>query len=312
MFAAGTTASDNPRVSTWKRALVVVTCIGAAFCAGHTRLDSQRHFASTQRYEDVYYLPPPGWLQVFSLGHREALADLIWMRSLIYFGEELGHRGEVENLYNYAEAMLALDPYFLKVYSWVASCALYRTGNVTVKDARRAIAYLERGVRFFPDDGELAWTLGANYLYELPPMLTDPAEKLEARRKGLEHLEVAARRGAGPAWLVLSTATELGKLGQHEQEIKQLEEVYDQVSDPTIKEQIELRLARLRTATFAEALKRSYEELDAERSQTFPYLDRGLFLLVHPRPAFDGQALLLRDFEPESERFEEQDSATEQ
>lgn len=291
------------------RVLLVVALLIAAVVANRTRADGTSHYLATQRYEDVYYLPPPAWLQVFSLGHREALADLIWLRSLVYFGEELMHRGEVENLYNYADAMLSLDPYFLKVYNWVSSCALYRTGTVTAKDAYRAIAYLERGVRLFPDDGDLAWTLGATYLYELPTLITDPAKKVEAHRKGLEHLEVAARRGAGPAWLVLSTATELGKLGQHEQEIAHLEEVYDQVSDPTVKEQIQLRLARVRNATFAEALQRSYEELDKEQAAAFPYLDRGLFLLVRPRPAFDGKALMLRDFDPESERFEAEEAA---
>src|SRR5690349_8631359 len=144
------------------------------------------HYLATQRYEDVYYLPPPAWLALFSLGHREAVADLIWLRSLVYFGDELGHRGQVANLYNYAEAMLSLDPYFKKVYSWAATCALYRTGNIQVSDAYRAIAFLERGVRLFPDDGELAWTLGANYIYELVPMLSnDKKAKEEAKRKGL-------------------------------------------------------------------------------------------------------------------------------
>jgi hypothetical protein len=275
----------------------------AAAVANHTRSDGASHYRATQRYEDVYYLPPPIWLQVFSLGHREALAGLIWLRSLVYFGEELGHRGPVENLYHYADAMLSLDPYFLKVYSWVASCALYRTGEITVKDARRAIDYLERGAQLFPDDGELAWTLGANYLYELPPMLTDKAEILEARRKGLEHLTVAARRGAGPAWLVLSTATELGKLGQRQQELSHLEEVYGQVTDPEVKFQVARRLERLRDATFVEALRRTYDELDAEQRATLPYIDRDLYLLVRPVPAFDGRALMLRGFDPEGERF---------
>ncbi|HMI89894.1 MAG TPA: hypothetical protein VK509_00960 [Polyangiales bacterium] len=280
----------------------------AAAVANHTRSDGASHYLATQRYEDVYYLPPPTWLHVFSLGHREALAGLIWLRSLVYFGEELGHRGPVENLYHYADAMLSLDPYFLKVYSWVASCALYRTGEITVKDARRAIEYLERGAQLFPDDGELAWTLGANYLYELPPMLKDKAEILEARRKGLEHLTVAARRGAGPAWLVLSTATELGKLGQRQQELSHLEEVYGQVTDPEVKRQVAMRLERLRDATFVEALRRTYDEIAAEQRATLPYIDRDLYLLIRPVPAFDGRALMLRGFDPEGERFADDDA----
>lgn len=284
---------------------LIPALLGALWVADHTRRHGASHYLATQRYEDVYYLPPEGWLQLFSLGYREAAADLIWMRSLVYFGEELSHRGPVENLYRYADAMLALDPHFLKVYSWVAGSALYRTGEITVKDARRAIAYLERGVALFPDDGELAWTLGANYLYELRPMLTNEQEKLEARRKAIEHLTVAVRRGAGPAWLVLSTATELGKLGQREQEIAHLEEVYGQLSDSSLKYEVARRLERLRNSTFVEALKRTYEELDAEQRRTFPYVDRGLYLLLRPVPAFDGRALLLRGFDPVGDNFAE-------
>jgi hypothetical protein len=278
-------------------ALVAASLLLAAFTAHVTRGNGQGHFLATQRYEDVYYLPPPDWLQVFSLGHREALADLIWLRALIYFGDELRHRGEVHNLYNYTDAMLALDPYFKRVYQWVATNALYRTGTISERDARRAIAYLQRGVRLFPDDGDLAWTLGATYLYELPTLLPMD-QRDEARRKGLEHLQVAARLGAGPPWLALSTATVLGKLGKREQQIAHLEEVYDQVSDPKVKEQIELRLAQLRSAAFAEALKRTNEELEQARQRDFPYVDRDLYLLLAPKPAFDGTALLLRNFDP--------------
>jgi hypothetical protein len=280
----------------------------AALVADHTRSHGAGHYLSTQRYEDIYYVPPPAWLQVFSLGHREALAGMIWLRSLVYFGEELSHRGPVENLYNYAEAMLSLDPHFLKVYTWVASCALYRTGTITEKDARRAIAYLERAVQLFPDDGELAWTLGANYVYELTPMLTDKAEILAARRKGLEHLTVAAARGAGPAWLVLSTATELGRLGQRQQEMTHLEEIYGQISDPEVKRQVAMRLERLRDATFVEALRRTYDELEAEQRAALPYIDRELYLLVRPVPPFDGRALMLRGFDPQSERFVDEEA----
>jgi hypothetical protein len=205
--------------------------------------------------------------------------------------------------------MLTLDPYFKKVYSWISACALYRTGTVTADDAKQVIAYLERGVRLFPDDGELAWTLGADYLYELPPLLQNEAERQEAKRRAIEHLKVAALRGAGPPWLALSTATELGKLGQHEQEIAHLQEIYDQVSDPDIKDQIEQRMSRLRSVAYTEALRHTYEELEAARLRDFPYLDRELYLLVGPKPPFDGQAQRLRNFDPQEHRFEQEPAA---
>ncbi|MFI5309313.1 MAG: hypothetical protein ACHQ53_18300 [Polyangiales bacterium] len=290
--------------SSGSRALfVAVLLVCAASIVQTARRQGQAHYLATQRYEDAYYLPPPAWLPVFSLGHREALADLIWLRALIYFGDELMHRGEVKNLYNYVDAMLTLDPQFRRVYPWVSACALYRTGTVTESDAKRVIAYLERGVKLFPDDGELAWTLGADYLYELPALVHDPGEIAEAKQRGLAQLEVAALRGAGPPWLGLATAGELAKLGQREQEMAHLEEVYAQISDPELKRRIEAELADLKSASYAEAFRRTSEELEAARMHDFPYLDAGLYLLVGHKPPFDGTALLLRRFDPLAERF---------
>jgi hypothetical protein len=286
------------------QALVLAgSLVSSAALVHHTRATGEREFLATQRYEDVYYVPAPRWLRMLSLGHREAMADLLWLRSLVYFGDELIHRGEVRHLYKYADAMLALDEHFKKVYLWVSSCALYRTGSVTDRDARKAIEYLERGVRLFPEDGELAWTLGATYTYELVPLLDRKEDRTEAKLRGLPYLKVAALRGAGPPWLVLSTASELSRLGQREQELAHLQEVYGQLSDPGMRAEIEARITSLRDQAYTEALRRTSAELEAARVRDFPYLDRELHLLVGNKPPFDGNALRLRNFDPEPDVF---------
>jgi hypothetical protein len=287
------------------RLAFLVVLVTAPAVMSTSRRNGQAHYLRTQRYEDGYYLPPPAWLQIFSIGHREALAGMIWLKGLVYFGDELGHRGEVANLFHYADAMLALDANFKRVYAWVATCAIYRTGTVEVKDVRRAIAYLEQGVRRFPDDGELAWSLGATYLYELIPMLETDEERQEARRLGVEHIMAASRLGAGPAWLALSTVSELGKLGQTDRQLAHLQEVYAQVSDPDVKKSIEERIAELRDASYLEALRRTHEQVESARRRDFPYVDFDLFLLVGSRPPFDGRALMLRKFDPTADVMSE-------
>jgi tetratricopeptide (TPR) repeat protein len=194
--------------------------------------------------------------------------------------------------------MLTLDAYFKKVYTWVASCAIYRSGTVTNEDVLKSIAYLERAVRLYPDDGELAWAAGGNYLYELAPNMPPGPERDEMRRKGIEHLRVATRMGAGPPWLVLAAASELNRLGQHELLIQHLQDLYDKVSDPAVRAEIEQRLGALRDQAFAEAFKRTNDELEAARLEHYPYLDTGLYMLVGPKPAFDGRALLRQGFDP--------------
>ena len=278
--------------------LSIAAMLGLAIAADLVRARAQRQFLQTQTYEDVYYLPPSDYLVIGALGYRAALADLIWMKALIYYGEELGHRGSVKHLYRYGDALLALDPDFKRVYRWVAHCALYRTGEVTVKDALEAIRYLEVAAKRFPDDGELAWDLGANYAYELAPMLESDAEREAARRKGLEYLEAAVMRKAGPPWLVLQTASQLQQLGRAEQAIRHLEDVYATTSDPEMRVQIERRLAALRSQAYAQALRRANEELEAARQRDFPYLDTTLYMVVGPRPPFGGDAWLARGFDP--------------
>ena len=275
------------------------------FGAGQLRRHAMGHYLSTQRYEDVYYLPPPGWLKLFSVGYHEALADLVWMKALIYFGDELYHRGEVKHLYAYTDAILSLDEHFAAVYRWVASCALYRTGEITADDARRAIDYLERGVRLFPDDGELAWDLGATYRFELVPLLQDPVARDEARRRGIEHLQTAVLRGAGPSWLVLTNATQLVKLGQTEQAIRHLEEAYQSIFDPDVRKNIESRLQYLRSSAHAEALRHAVVSFERERQQHFPYLSGTLYWLVGPRPPFDQYQQLRHYFDPLADRIDE-------
>ncbi len=264
--------------------IVVAAVIAAGLAARTLRVHATAHGTATQRYEDVYYLPPAEWLPAMSLGHEEALADLLWMRALIYFGDELEHRGRVRHVFGYADAILELDPGFRDVYRWAGTVGMYRPAGHTAEDVREAVAYLERAVRQFPDDGELAWDLGASYAYELAPLIEDEEEKERLRELGVEHMQAAARLSAGPHWLVLSNATQLERLGRTEQAIRHLEEMYAYVDDPDTRRQIEIRLEMARSQAYAEAFRRFHEEQAERHRRDFPYLDATLYLLVGPRP----------------------------
>ena len=69
-------------------ALTVFSLGGASHAL---RTHNHAAFRDAQTYEDLYYLPPTDWLRVFSFGWDEAAADLIWMRALVYFGDEFLH-----------------------------------------------------------------------------------------------------------------------------------------------------------------------------------------------------------------------------
>lgn len=285
---------------------VAIVCAVAllSWIAGTTRLDSQGHFLSTQRYEDTYFVPPPQWLKVFSLGYRDALASFLWMRMLVYFGDEAIHHGASRHLFDYADAILSLDPYFIRAYRWIAITAAYRPKNRGLHDVRRGIKYLERAAQLAPDDGQVAWDLGSFYLYELKPMLKDESEKAEAKRKAFEHIRTAVLRGAAPAWVALNTATYLENMGQREQQIAFLQEVYAQASSDEQRAEIAEELARLRSASFAEAFAREQAQAEAQHKRDFPYLGMDLFLQIGPKPAYDPLPLLRNRFDPSAARTE--------
>ncbi|HEY8431584.1 MAG TPA: hypothetical protein VIL20_24560 [Sandaracinaceae bacterium] len=267
--------------------LGAVALVALALANDALRARSHASFASGQRYEDIYYLPPPGALRYLSLGWDEALADLIWLRALVYFGDELVHQGQVRHVFDYTEAMLALDPRFAAVYRWVGMAALYRPVAVPVEDMERAIAIMERGARLFPNDGRLAWDLGATLVFELAPHLEDPEEKDRVRERGLPHLQRAVRLGAAPPWAALTNASLLSHLGRTEQAARHLEEMYLAIDDEQTRARIAERIRTLRARAEAEAFVAAMRELEERHRESFPYVSPSLFLLLGDRPPVD-------------------------
>jgi hypothetical protein len=252
------------------------------------RASAHEQYRAGQRYEDVYYLPPAEWLPVVSLGWDEALADLLWMRALIYFGDEFQHAGALAHVFDYAEAIVALDPHFLAAYRWIGMAGLYRPQAITVDDVERAVAFMQRGAELFPHDGELAWNIGAALVFELPSLLGDDEQAIaRARERGLPYLTAAVRLGAAPEWAALSNASLLERIGRQEQAARHLEEMYVTTRDPVTREQIAERIRMLRERTEAEAYLEAMRQLEEERQANFPYLPPSLYLLVGPRPPVD-------------------------
>ena len=250
------------------------------------------HATASETYEDIYYLPPPAWLPVMSLGHDSALVDLLWIRALVYVGEEFGHRGEMRHVFDYTEAMLSLEPDFETLYHWIASAGLYQTSEVTREDLLRTLAILERGVERMPDSGQLHWDLGATLAFESSDFAVDDAEREDWRLRGVEHLMIATRLGAAPLWMVLANSSMLLRVGASERAVEHLEEMYATVDSPETRAEIQARIAAIRGEAHAEAFVHEAEQLEEARLGEFPYVEPNLYFLLGPRPPVDTAAAL--------------------
>jgi hypothetical protein len=265
----------------------VLALLVLGIASDRLRAGAHDRYTSAQRYEDIYYLPPADWLRVFSLGYDEALADLIWMRALVYFGQEFEHEGHVQYVFEYAEAIEALDPHFLSLYRWIGMSGLYRPQAITPDDIERSVAFMERGARIYPEDGQLAWSIGAALVFELPPLLDDDEAIGRAHERGSPYLMTAVRLGAAPEWAAFSNLDMLARIGRQEQAARHLEELYEQTDDPLMRERIASRIRALRERAEADAFLGAMRELDAARARDYPYLPPALYLFVGERPPVD-------------------------
>lgn len=259
---------------------LVLALLAGSLCLA-LRPRAQDAALAAETYEDTYHLPPPAWLRLFSLGHREALADALWCRALVYQGEEFAHEGSMRHVFRFAEAIETLDPDRQSLYAWIGTAGVYRPDAVTVDEVNTAITFLERGRERFPQDGELAWILGATLTFELPPLLPQE-QRDDARSRGLVHLMDAARLGAAPEWMVLANTSLMARLGRAETATGHLEEMYATVSDETVREEIRRRIADIRSDAYGEAFVEANDRLERQRLRGHAYVSPDLFLLLAP------------------------------
>ena len=265
------------------RRLILSATLLACIAAGSwLRLRSMNHVVETRRYENLYYLPPLEWLSVFSLGWHRAGADLVWMKALVYYGEEMRERASMSHSFDYADAIVHLDPDFAEAYRWAALSGMYRTTEVTEADLRKSIAFLQRGVERFPNHGKMNWDLGSAWAFELAPRLASSEERIRAKETGAEYLAAAARLGAAPAYAVLSNATMMAAAGRTEQAVAHLREMYAQTQDEEIRDRIVARIQSLQQQTAPDAFLDSAQTFERERIRDFPYLPPTLYYLVGP------------------------------
>ncbi len=261
--------------------------IGAAIVAlatfGVARLQpnlAAREHAVKMR-EDVYVLPPPAQLKVTTLGHRSAVADMLWAKLLVEYGQHWSEQREFPNLTKYLDAILALEPDYPPLYKYVDTLLLYRPTKSTVEDARLARRYLERGIRERPDD-HVVWFAYGQYLAFLGPSWLPTEEERELwRHDGALALVRAVELGAD-AHASLNAAATLSRFGQRPAAVAQLRRAYALTDDPSTREQIARQLTNLEAMVVREDAERDMKFIESRWRHDYPFISRGMFLAMGP------------------------------
>ena len=241
---------------------------------------ANRRRAAFPAAADVLYLPQPSALHALALGHDELAADLVFVRGLVYFGSQLEEKGEYRWLENYLDTITQLDPRWKTPFRWASVATMYNGKPITNKMVMLSNHFLERGVRQFPDDWELPFMLGCNYLFELHT--DDPKQRDEWRKVGGEWVRHAAIVGGAPSWVPLLAATIMRQEGREEAAVRHLEEVYVSTQDERTRNEVRNRLLSLHAKIDLQREERDRAAFEKTWKATLPYVPADLFVAIGP------------------------------
>ena len=225
------------------RVAAVMAAIGLAglarVVAGHAN-DLRDRWPETL---DPPFAPSPSSAPLLSLGYREALADVLWIRVLGYVGGDDHRATSTRKL---VESIVALDPRFRPIYAW-GGLAISAVGTgATHEDYLAAIRVLERGAREFPEDHRIPLYAGQIYITDLES--DDPEQQREWQAQGARWLERAVRVPGAPKNMATVAAHLRTRLGQQEQAIRDLRELILSTTDVADRKKLIEKLAALQGA----------------------------------------------------------------
>jgi hypothetical protein len=147
-------ASKAIRSTTWMLALSLLI---VAATISNRRLD---HAALAAPESEPVYLPKAEYLRPMALGWHNALADVLWFRTINYFGAHYRSDHTYPWLAAMCDLVTDLDPRAEHIYRFAGVILPWEANQV---DA--GIALLKKGLRQFPDNWVLHYHLGFHYYF---------------------------------------------------------------------------------------------------------------------------------------------------
>jgi len=179
----------------------------------------------------LLFLPSGRQLHLVSSGQAEVLADLLWVKAVLTFGERWERTSDttwVTWLERMVETVNTLDPHWRTPYFY-GGMVLRVVDRIDASDA-----VFRRGADALPDDWFFPFSMGMNaYLYR-----DDTAE-------AARWVERAAPLPEAPLWLPALAAEFRQRSGDRSNAIAYLEEVKARTTLPEVRADADRQLARL-------------------------------------------------------------------
>lgn len=266
-----------------KRSLAILSlCLSVATAtAGHLLAAGER--AKIPPEDDILFVPSAEALRFLSLGQRELLADLVYLRAVIYFGNATLVTKNFDALVPMIESAIELDPHWKTPYRWGGTATMYNGMPITEVGILESNRFLRDGIAHFPDDWEMPFMLGCNLLFEMHP--TDPAEKQKLTAEGASYIQRASLVAGAPPWTALLAATILRKEGRQDAALRHLEQVYYSTTDEETRKEVRNRLISLKTSIDFERETKERTAFQQRWHDTLPFVSETMFVILGTPPA---------------------------
>lgn len=183
------------------------------------------------RGESLLYLPSGKFLKPLALGYDQLLADLLWMKTISYFGGHFMSDKQYPWLAHMLNLIIDLDPRFTFPYYFGGIVLSLEASQI--EEANRI---LERGIEVYPDRWQYPFYIGFNFYYH----------KKDVER-GLPYLEKAASLPGSPDFLKRLVGRLYEKSGKQEEALHFYEEVYRNTDDEMIRQKIKEKIDHIQS-----------------------------------------------------------------
>ena len=206
-----------------KKTWITVTALCLLSIAGFVfaQMQIDEKMPPTKRLEEkIIYIPQGKLVKTAALGYDAVLADLLWMRTVMYFGQHFVTDKDYRWLYSMLDAVTTLDPGNILAYRFGGNILALEAGEVD-----SSIRLLQKGIRNNPDKGwRLYFLLGFDYFYLKNDYLN-----------AAKNLEKASRMPGHPQYLPRLAAKMYAEANQADVALAFLREIYDQYQDESVR-----------------------------------------------------------------------------
>lgn len=144
---------------------------------------------------DVLYLPKGDYVKVVAMGFDSMWADVLWLRTLQYFGGHFMGDKEYPIMDRMLEVITTLEPRFPDAYSFGGMVL-----QEEMKQRDKAVSLLKKGIDKNPDNWRLAYELGFLW-FEEARQSQDTTKKKYATQQAIDAYAIATTRPDCPEYV---------------------------------------------------------------------------------------------------------------